>query len=42
MDYDVCIRCNLPYEDINNLPCCEECVRLNKDQVNKLMFASQR
>ena len=25
MDYDVCLKCNQPYEDIHCKPLCEEC-----------------
>lgn len=25
MDYEVCVKCCMPYADINNIPWCEDC-----------------
>ena len=40
MDYDVCMRCNLPYEDIDNLPHCPECVELYKTANDEKLIES--
>ena len=39
MDYEVCIRCNIPYEDINNVPHCPDCEELYKSASDKLIVA---